>query len=78
MILDYFSVYHSGMYVLGSVLGWAILARYLPNNSLLKTGRYIEANKYTKYAVYLFIQIDSVLYKIHIKRLHVDTTYSQD
>jgi len=31
------SVYHSGMYVLGSVLGWAILARYLPNNSLLKT-----------------------------------------
>merc|ERR1712059_45030 len=32
-----FSLYHSSIFVLGSVLGWAILARTVPNNSCLKT-----------------------------------------
>jgi len=32
------SVYQTGMFVLGSVLGWAIVARSLPDSSILKTG----------------------------------------
>ena len=32
-----FSGYQSTIYVLGSVLGWAIMARTLPANSLVRT-----------------------------------------
>jgi len=39
-----YSFYHTGLFVLGSVLSWAVMAKFIPNSSVLRTGFAILAS----------------------------------